>query len=254
MRPILIAAAAATSFSSSAMAGDGHLFGTLTDWQAEEVSFDAGTGNSNTDFMYENRAWYNDGDFESITIGLSTQVHYSDANGPVTNNGYDTFYVQAGANQSGSGLPSSGRWSFKWSITGDGGSVPNDIYMALRIEGPSGGSWGELSTDFASEVVGYGEGGGGYANQQVWTTAYDFMQVDSEAQVSVPGLWNGLDYDFNELGTYNISMRVWGNDSSGFEQLSTMSMNVVVEGSVVPGVGGIAALGGFGLVGRRRRR
>ncbi len=80
------------------------------------------------------------------------------------------------------------------------------------------------------------------------------MQVDSETQVSVPGLWNGLDYDFNELGTHNIQMRVWGNDSSGFDPLYTMSMNVVVEGSVVPGVGGIAALGGLGLVRRRRRR
>jgi len=254
MRPILIAAVAAISFSSSAMAGDGHLFGTLTDWQGEEISFDAGSGNSNTDFMYESRYWYNDGDFESITIGLSTQAYYGGANEPVTNNGYDTFYVQAGADQTGSGLPGSGRWGFKWSITGDDGSVPNDIFMALRIEGPSGGSWGYLSTDFAAEVVGYPGSAGTYANQQVWTTAYDFMQVDSETQVSVPGLWNGLDYDFNELGTYNVQMRLWGNDSSGYEELYTMSMNVVVEGSVVPGVGGLAALGGLGLVGRRRRR
>ena len=84
--------------------------------------------------------------------------------------------------------------------------------------------------------------------------AYDFMQVDSETQVSVPGLWNGLDCDFNELDTDNIQTRVWGKDSSDHDQLYTMSMNVVVEGSVVPGVGGIAALGGLGLVGRRRRR
>ena len=118
----------------------------------------------------------------------------------------------------------------------------------------AGGSWGYLSTDFATEVVGYPGSGGNYANQQVWTTAYDFMQVDSDTQASAPGLWNGLDYDFNELGTYNIQMRVWGNDSAGYDELYTMSMNVVVEGSVVPGVGGLAALGGLGLVGRRRRR
>ena len=254
MRLILIAAVAATSFSSSAMAGDGHSFGTLTDYLGDEVSFDAGSGNSNTDFMYDNRGWFNDDDFESLTIGLSTQAYYGGANEPVTNNGYDTFYVQAGADQTGSGLPGSGRWGFKWSITGAGGSVPNDIFMALRIEGPSGGSWGYLSTDIAAEVVGYPGTAGTYANQQVWTTAYGFMQEDSETQVSVPGLWNGLDYDFNELGTYNIQMRVWGNDSAGYEEIYTMYMNVVVEGSVVPGVGGIAALGGFGLVSRRRRR
>jgi hypothetical protein len=254
MRPILIAVVAATSFSSSAMAGDGHSFGTLTDYLGEEISFNAGTGNSNTDFMYQNWGWNNDGNTERINIGMSTQAYYGGANEPVTNNGYDTFYVQAGADQTGSGLPGSGRWGFKWSITGDDGYRPNDIYMALRIEGPSGGSWGYLSTDFAAEVVGYPGSGGNYANQQVWTTAYDFMQVDSDTQVSTPGLWNGLDYDFNELGTYNVQMTVWGNDSAGYDELYTMSMNVVVEGSVVPGVGGISALGGLGLVGRRRRR
>ncbi len=39
MRPVLVAAVAATSFSASATAGDGHLFGTLTDGSGEEVGF-----------------------------------------------------------------------------------------------------------------------------------------------------------------------------------------------------------------------
>ena len=50
-------------------------------------------------------------------------------------------------------------------------------------------------------------------------------------------------------------MKVWKDEGDGLNALTTMTMNIEVQGStVVPGVGGIAALGGLGLVGRRRRR
>lgn len=148
----------ATSFYASATAGDGHRFGPLTNGFGEEVSFVTdGVYNSNTDFMYTNWGWFNEGNFESVTIGLNA----FGTNEPAPNNGYDTFHVQAGAEEtskSGHGL-----WGFKWSITGAGGSVRSDIFMAFRIEGPSAGSWGDLSTDFAAEVVGYPASAGTHA-------------------------------------------------------------------------------------------
>ena len=262
MRSVLFIAVATAGLSTSAMAGGITTnFGTLTDQGGSEISFDAGTGNSNTDFMYQNIDFFDEAD---ITVGLSAQSYYGSANGPVTNNGVDTFYVQAGADQSGNpnAVTGAGRWSFKWSITDDlsSGGVPDNLKMALRIDGPSGGSWGYLGSSYlAGEVVGYPGSGGTYANQQVWTTAYDFMQMDSASSGAAAGLWDGLAYDFDEVGTYQIQLRVWWVSPGGglpFEmELTTMTMNVEVQGStVVPGVGGLAALGGLGLVGRRRRR
>ena len=251
MRSVLFVAVATTGLSASALAGGIPTnFGTLTDSEGSEISFDAGTGNSNTDFIYQNIN-------ESYTVGLSAQTYYGSANGPVTNNGVDTFYVQAGADQSGnpSAGAGAGRWSFKWSITDDRWGVPDYIKMALRIEGPSGGSWGSIDSAYAAPVTAYPGSGTEYANQQVWGTYYDFMQVDSETQGAAAGAWDGLAYDFNEVGTYTITMRVWEDFGKGMYDLTTMTMNVEVQGStVVPGVGGIAALGGLGLVGRRRRR
>jgi hypothetical protein len=241
--------------AGSAFAGVANEFGTLTDGYGEEISFDPGTGNSNTDFVYQNHSTV-DG---YLNMGLSTQFYYSSANGPVTNDGVDTFYTQAGADQSGnpSATAGAGRWGFKWSVTfSDGGDigVPEDYFMALRIEGPSGGSWGSLDQAYSSELIGYPGSANNYANQNVWVPAYDFMQVDSASQGGAPGAWSGLGYDFDELGTYSISIAIWDNTSGSMDTVGTLSMDVVVEGSVVPGVGGLAALGGLGLVGRRRRR
>jgi hypothetical protein len=243
--------------AGSAFAGVANEFGTLTDGYGAEISFDAGSGNSNTDFVYQN--YSNNGG--SLNMGLSTQFYYSSANGPVTNDGADTFYTQAGADQSGnpSATAGAGRWGFKWSVTysdeetGKVG-VPEGYFMALRIEGPSGGSWGSLDQAYSSELIGYPGSANNYANQNVWVPAYDFMQVDSASQGGAPGAWSGLGYDFDELGTYSVSIAIWDNTSGNMDTVGTLSMDVVVEGSVVPGVGGLAALGGLGLVGRRRRR
>ena len=261
MRSVLFIAVATAGLSTSAMAGGITTnFGTLTDQGGSEISFDAGTGNSNTDFMYQNIDVFGEGDY---TVGLSAQSYYGSANGPVTNNGVDTFYVQAGADQSGNpnAVTGAGRWSFKWSITDDfrSGGVPDYLKMALRIDGPSGGSWGSLRSGFAAPVTAYPGSGTGYGNQQVWGTSYDFMQMDSASSGAAAGFWDGLAYDFDEVGTYQIQLRVWYVSPGGglpFEvELTTMTMNVEVQGStVVPGVGGLAALGGLGLVGRRRRR
>lgn len=255
MRVVSIGAMAVAVSAGSAFAGVANEFGTLTDGYGAEISFDAGSGNSNTDFVYQN---YSTGS-GSLNMGLSTQFYYSSANGPVTNDGADTFYTQAGADQSGnpSATAGAGRWGFKWSVTfSDGGGigVPEDYFMALRIEGPSGGSWGSLDQAYSSELIGYPGSANNYANQNVWVPAYDFMQVDSASQGGAPGAWSGLGYDFDELGTYSVSIAIWDNTSGNMDTVGTLSMDVVVEGSVVPGVGGLAALGGLGLVGRRRRR
>ena len=253
MKIISLGAVVAAVTSGSALAGTVDQFGTLTDGYGSGISFDAGTGNSNTDFIYRNHA----GNNGFLTMGLSTQTYYGGANGPVTNNGVDTFYAQAGADQSGnpSATAGAGRWGFKWSVTfsdqdGGGASVPDGYYMALRIEGPSGGSWGNLGQDYSSELIAYPGSATNYANQNVWNPAFDFMQVDSASQGAAPGAWSGLGYDFDELGTYTISIAVWDNTSGNMDTVGTLAMNV----EVVPGVGGLAALGGLGLVGRRRRR
>ena len=252
MRCVSIGAMAIAISAGSAFAGVANEFGTLTDGYGSEISFGAGSGNSNTDFVYQNHSTV-DG---YLNMGLSTQFYYSSANGPVTNDGVDTFYTQAGADQSGnpSATAGAGRWGFKWSVTfsdleGDI-NVPEDYFMALRIEGPSGGSWGSLDQAYSNELIGYPGTASNYANQNVWVPSYDFMQVDSANQGAVPGAWSGLGYDFDALGTYTISIAVWDNTAGNMDEVGTLAMNV----EVVPGVGGLAALGGLGLVGRRRRR
>lgn len=234
------------------------MFGTLTNGAGEDIAFNAGEGNSNTNFIYQN---YSNGSAEglsNITMGLSAQTYFGGGNGPLTNNGVDTFYAQAGADQSGSpsALPGSGSWAFKWSVTAsdDAGinSVPSDLVMALRIDGPSGGNFGSLDSSFAQSVVDYPGTAGTTANQQVWTVAYDFMQLDSGTLTggTAPGVWDGMDYDFNEVGAYFIQIKVWDTSGGGLDEIGTLGMNV----EVVPGVGGLAVIGGLGLAGRRRRR
>lgn len=248
MRSALMVALATAGISASSMAGINTNFGTLTDSLGNEISFDAGTGNSNTNFMYQNLySGYTD-----YTFGLSAQTYYGSANGPVTNNGVDTFYVQAGADQSGNpnAGAGAGRWSFKWSITDDwsSGGVPDYLKMALRIDGPSGGSWGSIDSAYAAPVTGYPGSNNEYANQQVWGTYYDFMQQPSSSQGAPAGVWDGLAYDFDEVGTYTIQLRIW-EDIKGMYELTTMTMNV----EVVPAPGALALLGLSGLAARRRR-
>ena len=245
-------AIAACTLAASALAGPGPVtnFGTLTDSLGNEISFDAGTGNSNTDFMYQNI----NGQY---TFGLSTQTRYISENGPVTNNGVDTFYVQAGADQSGNddggpGGVGPGRWGIKWSITTDGdGGVPSNLVMALRIDGPSGGSFGWLDPAVALPVVEYPvpEGDYAYANQQTWGMHYGFLQADSADYGLPAGIWDGLAYDFDELGTYTIQIKLWEVNGGALDELSTMSMNV----EVVPAPGALALLGLSGFARRRRR-
>ena len=233
------------------------MFGTLTNGAGQEIAFNAGEGNSNTNFIYENHS-ISGSEGLSYTMGLSAQTYYGGGNGPVTNNGVDTFYAQAGADQSGSpsALPGSGRWAFKWSVTASDAagtnSVPNDLVMALRIDGPSGGNWGSLDSNFVQSVVDYPGTANTIANQQAWTVAYDFMQLDSGTLTggTAPGVWDGMDYDFNEVGAYSIQIKVWDTSGGGLDEIGTLGMTV----EVVPGVGGLAVLSGLGLAGRRRRR
>lgn len=233
------------------------MFGTLTNGAGEDIAFNAGEGNSNTNFIYENHSSSSSKGL-SYTMGLSAQTYYGGGNGPVTNNGVDTFYAQAGADQSGSpsALAGSGRWAFKWSVTASDAAgtnfVPSDLVMGLRIDGPSGGNWGSLDSSFAQSVVDYPGTATTTANQQVWTCAYDFMQLDSGTLTggTAPGVWDGMDYDFNEVGAYSIQIKVWDTSGGGLDEIGTLGMTV----EVVPGVGGLAVLSGLGLAGRRRRR
>ena len=241
MKIISLVAVVAAVSSGSALAGTVDQFGTLTDGYGSAISFDAGTGNSNTDFMYQNHS-SNSG---FLTMGLSTQVHY--AGSPITNNGADTFYSVSGANQSGnpSADAGSGNWAFKWSVTfsdGVGGTGLGGYRMALRIDGPSGGSWGNLNYAYSTAIAATGTVSADYTSQNIWVPSYGFMQ-----DAGPGGAWSGLGYNFDELGTYSISIRVFDNNNA---EVGTLAMNT----EVVPGVGGLAALGGLGLVGRRRRR
>ena len=254
MRLEIAVASLATFCSHAALAGSIDQFGTLTNAFGDEISFDAGEGNSNTNFLYQNHTV----GASNITMGLSAQTYFGGGNAPLRNDGNGTFYAQAGPDQSGSpsALAGSGSWAFKWSVTASNdsqaGFVPNDIYMALRIDGPSGGNWGSLDSNFSQEVVGYPGSPGSTANQQVWTVAYDFMQLDSGTLTggASPGIWDGMGYNFNELGTYSIQIRAWDNSSGSLVEIGTVSMSV----EVVPGIGGLAVFGGLGLAGRRRRR
>ena len=160
----------------------------------------------------------------------------------------------SGANQSGnpSADAGSGNWAFKWSVTfsdGVGGTGLGGYRMALRIDGPSGGSWGNLNYDYATAIAATGVVSADYTSQNIWVPSYDFMQVDSETAYGpdAAGAWSGMGYNFDELGTYSISIRVFDSNNA---EVGTLAMNT----EVVPGVGGLAALGGLGLVGRRRRR
>ena len=248
MRRLFCAAGAVGAMSASTFAGVTSSFGTLTDGHGDEISFDAGTGNSNIDFRYNNY-WLGD---ESITAGLSVQSYYGDANGPVTNDGIETFFVQAGADQSGdpNALPGSPRWGFKWSVTADG-AAPNadDLFMSLRIDGP-GGNWGiEAGSGFASGIA-PSETATQFANQNVWTLGYDFFALNSADSGLGGGLWDGLDFDFDALGDYRVVLGLYdGNPLGGGSYLGETAITV----SVVPAPGTMVALVGLAFTGRRRR-
>lgn len=248
MRCLLCAAGAVGVISTSTFAGLTSSFGTLTDGHGDEISFDAGTGNSNTNFRYNN---YWSGD-QSITAGLSVQSYYGDANGPVTNDGVDGFFVQAGPDQSGNpnALPGSPRWGFKWSVTVDG-AAPNadDLFMSLRIDGP-GGNWGfEAGSGLASGIAPV-ETVTQFSNQNVWTLGYDFFALNSADSGLTGGLWDGLDFDFNALGDYRVVLGLYDGDPlDGAAYLGETAITI----SVVPAPGALVAFAGLGFIGRRRR-
>jgi len=251
----LMTAVIAIAVSTPVFAGIATEFGTLAypdgSGGSTEIDFNAGTGNSNTNFVFNNYNIGSSGSESWLTMGLSAQQYYSSSNGPVTNNGVDSFYAYAGADQSGN-LPGSGRWGFKWSVTVDG-AMPMDgsLYMALRIDGPSGGNWG---TTYFPAPIGP-NAGTDFAGQDVWSVAYDFMQMSSEETYGAPyaGLWDGMNYNYDEAGVYNFSISVFNdNPMDGGTLIGSTAMNVEVL--AVPGVGAFAVFAFAGLVGGRRRR
>lgn len=254
----LITAVTALAVSTPVFAGLASEFGTLAypdgAGGSTEIDFAAGTGNSNTNFVFNNYNIGSGGSDSWLTMGLSAQQYYGGANGPVTNNGVDSFYAYAGADQSGnpSGLPGSGRWAFKWSVTVDGAMPMEDsLYMALRIDGPSGGNWG--TTTLAAPIG--SDAGADYPGQEVWTLAYDFMQMSSEETYGAPyaGLWDGMNYNYDEAGVYNFSINVFnGNPMTDGTLIGSTAMSLEVL--TVPGVGGFAVFAFAGLLGGRRRR
>ena len=204
-------------------------FGTLTNSYGSEISFNIGTGISNTPFIYKNITDISDNKY---TFGLGVHKYYGAvANGPITNNGFDTFYVQPGPNRHedpGNDKidPSAGKWIFKWSVTDDANqdNIP-PLKMALRIVGPSG-NWGTLES-FA-ELKDYNDADPTkYSIQQSWLTSYGWMQEPGGTYIPAnEGLWDGLKYDYDTVGEYSITLAVQSTINNAELDSITMKVNV----------------------------
>ena len=227
-------------------------FGTLT-YGSTEIPFTwPGSGLSdNSGFVYTNSTV----NTKQLTIGLRTSAYYDIANGAPTNDGVNTYTVNAGttlwAPPAGSEASypsysaSAPRWGFNWSVSMDGvrtAEALTGLNWAMRIIGP-GGTWG--STVLPGADLGTAPNASAYSLNS-WQMGYNFLQVDSNTAYGVPGAWSGLAFNPNQLGTYSVEILV--RQGSTFAGSTTMFVNVV------PAPGALALLGIAGLAGGRRRR
>lgn len=210
-----------------------------------EIDFTIGDGIGNDNFVFTNQQHAG----QWLTVGFQTMPYWNSVNGfPQYMGDGRTFQVGRGYNQyeGGSALPTGPRWGFQWSVTLDGAApvAADDLYVALRIDGPDG-NWGHAGVAAEASQVGI------WQNSQNLT--FDYYQLDSANYpgVGIPGLWDGLAFDPNTLGTYEFNLYVYSGDpSSGGSLVGTAAMSV----QVVPGAGSIAGLAAVaGLRGRRRR-
>lgn len=245
----LCAMAAATALAAVASAGVSQSYGTLSypdgGSGSTEIDFTIGTGIGNSNFVFTNQQHAG----QWLTLGFQTMPYWNSVNGiPQYMGDGQTFQVGRGYNryEGGSALPTGPRWGFQWSVTLDGAAPTqaDDIYVALRIDGPDG-NWGNAALAAEASQVGI------WQNSQ--NLAFDYYQLDSASYpgVGVPGLWDGLAFDPNTLGTYDMTLTVYhGDPMSGGSVIGTVAMSV----EVVPGAGSIAGLAAIAGIRRRRRR
>jgi hypothetical protein len=85
----------------------------------------------------------------------------------------------------------------------------------------------------------------------------DTWRVYADSSV-ITGSGNSLDWDVRFSNTsiaargFNVGTYVW--EFYNGEATDTITLNIGASTPAVPGVGALAALGGVGLAGRRRRR
>ena len=207
----------------------------------------------NTGFVYTNSAVSG----KTLAIGLRTSAYYDGANGIPTDNGVDTFTVDAGttiwAPPAGSEASypsysaSAPRWGFNWSVSMDGQRTAEalaGLSWAMRITGP-GGTWGYTAAPGADLST---AGNAAAYSQNSWQMDYSFLQLNSASTpgVGVPSLWTGLAFNPNQIGTYSVEIAV--HQSGIIVGSTTMFVNVV------PAPSALALLGVAGLAGGRRRR
>ena len=228
-------------------------FGTLS-YGTTPINYVWASGISdNTGFVYTNSAVNG----QTLAIGLRTAAYYDGVNGEPTNNGINTYTVNAGttlwappAGQAASYPDYSAtapRGGFDWSVSMNGNRTAaalTGLNWAMRITGP-GGTWGYTGAPGADLGT---TNNAAYYSQNSWQMGYNFLQVDSlnTPGVSTAGLWTGLAFNPNELGTYSVQILV----RQGSTEVGSTTMFV----NVVPAPGAFALIGVAGLTGGRRRR
>ena len=265
IRTILTTAVVSTAMTQVAEAGSAaygyNSFGNLG-WGAEgsqsALDFDSlasanGIGSSN--FWTRN---YQTSNGDWLTLGLKASSYYdnmpTDGGDPrsggdgsigdsssnsLYNDGAGTYYGSAGGS-TGGGTDGNFKWMFDWSFTVNG-QIPTDSTYDLKFNFfKPGSSAADASVTKAADGTYSGQslrwGDAFYANS--WNFGYTFFSAAG--------------FDPDVAGEYQVELQIL----QGGSEVTSHSMLIDnLSGSqAVPGVGGLAALGGLGLIGRRRRR
>jgi MYXO-CTERM domain-containing protein len=250
----------AFAVAGSGMASASQSFGTLSypsGSGSTEIPFQwSGGDNDNTNFLFTN----NQVNGSWLTVGLRASPYYTGENGYPNYVGINTFEVQAGttvpvANPPSLFDPNAPRWGFNWSISMDGNrsnAALTGLWWSMRITGPnSSGGTGNWGTQAGGMVnLGGGPVNGTNYSQSAWQLGYNFFPLSSQNTpgVGIPGLWNGLQFSPNALGSYQFTIDVRQGQYGSVVGSTTMTV------SVVPAPGALALLGAAGFVGSRRRR
>lgn len=135
------------------------------------------------------------------------------------------------------------KWGYSWAVLVDGAeiSAAGQYEIIYAFSKP-----GDSSPSVALELDAY-DGVNGGLNSASWQFGYDFFAASG--------------FDANTIGDYSVSISLKTFDGGDYWQvnptgiIATNSITISsLQAPVVPGIGGVAALGGLGLAGRRRRR
>lgn len=135
------------------------------------------------------------------------------------------------------------KWGYSWAVLVNGAEISQagqyEIIYAFSKPG-------DASPSVAFEYDAY-DGANGGLNSASWQFGYDFFAA------------NG--FDANTIGDFAVSISLKAYDGGNYWEvnptgiLATNSITISnMQAPVVPGVGGVAAIAGLGLAGRRRRR